>query len=99
MLNILKAFFDNPHTPIYVTQLSLSLGKGSGSVSPSLNTLELRGWLISELENIDEKKEGRRKKRFYSLTPKGHADARPLIDAMVKFWSEPVDLSHVTPIP
>ena len=43
----------------------------SGTVYPILNRMEETGWLESTEEDIDPKKEGRPKRRFYKLTVNG----------------------------
>ena len=48
----------------------------SGTIYPILARLESAGWLESGWEDIDEAKEGRRRRRYYRLTGHGVREAR-----------------------
>jgi PadR family transcriptional regulator, regulatory protein PadR len=75
-LDVLAAFLEDPTKPKYGLELSRSARLPSGTIYPTLARLEQRGWVTSEWEEIDEAKEGRRRRRYYRLTGEGERAAR-----------------------
>jgi DNA-binding PadR family transcriptional regulator len=53
----------------------------AGTLYPILDRLEREDWVTTELEEIDESSEGRRRRRYYALTPDGRR-LRP-------YWTTP----------
>ncbi|MYR30688.1 PadR family transcriptional regulator [Nocardiopsis alba] len=74
--SVLRAFVDDVERRRYGFDLMEETSLKSGTVYPILARLEVAGWLISEREDIDEKSEGRRARRFYRLSPDGVSAAR-----------------------
>ncbi len=69
---LLNVFLPDPTGQHYGLELALQAGVPIGSIYPILARLETAGWLTSAWEDIDEAKEGRRARRYYSLTGVGH---------------------------
>lgn len=63
----------------YAQELARATGKGNGVLHPALARLEKAGYLTSNFEDIDESAEGRRKRRYYQLTPQGIALAEQVL--------------------
>jgi DNA-binding PadR family transcriptional regulator len=55
---------------------------GSGTLYPLLVRLEDAGWLSSEWEDIDVSKEGRPRRRYYSITGLGQRSARDALEPL-----------------
>jgi len=70
-LSVLSAFLGEPGKPKYGLELGRAAGLPSGTVYPLLARLEKAGWLSSDLEDIDERVAGRRRRRYYRLTGDG----------------------------
>jgi len=68
LLALIYAEFDKPH---YGLELGRAANLSNGALYPALDRLERAGFLTSQLEDIDEKAEGRRKRRYYKLTASG----------------------------
>ena len=73
---VLRAFLDDTSRRRYGFDLMKDTALKSGTLYPILARLETAGWLVSEREDIDEKAEGRRARRFYLLSTDGAAAAR-----------------------
>jgi len=67
--------------PMYGLQLVSECGLRSGSIHPILARLEQTGLVRSWWEVIDQSAEGRRRRRFYELTPEGMREAARLEQA------------------
>jgi PadR family transcriptional regulator, regulatory protein PadR len=74
-LAVLLEFFKRPAEWLYGLQILEATGLKSGTVYPLLARLAEtdRGWLESELENIDPVVAGRKPRRFYRITGNGQA--------------------------
>ncbi|MGM9319680.1 PadR family transcriptional regulator [Deinococcus aquaticus] len=70
LLALMYAELDKAH---YGLELGRAADLSNGALYPALDRLERAGYLTSELEDIDEKAEGRRKRRYYKLTATGIA--------------------------
>lgn len=70
-LLVLGALLNAPMKQTYGLEISKRTGLPTGSVYPILAALEQAGWLTSGWENIDQAAEGRRKRRYYTLTDLG----------------------------
>jgi PadR family transcriptional regulator PadR len=73
---VLRALVAAPGEDRYGMELSGLTGLPSGTLHPILARLEGLGWVDSEWENIDVRKEGRPRRRYYRLNPDGLASAR-----------------------
>jgi PadR family transcriptional regulator, regulatory protein PadR len=79
LLKVLRAFLDAPADPQYGLDLLRRSGVSAGGLYPILNRLERDGWIDSSWEDIDESVEGRRKRKYYGLTPLGQRQAFALL--------------------
>jgi hypothetical protein len=70
-LRVLKVFLERPRLPLAGAELMKSARVGSGTLYPMLYRLEEAGWLQANWEEIDPRKAGRPKQRFYKLTGLG----------------------------
>lgn len=65
-------------------QWGLSLAQKAGilpgSVYPVLTRFEAAGWVDGAWEDIDEAMEGRRKRKYYTLTTKGAREGGRVVD-------------------
>jgi DNA-binding PadR family transcriptional regulator len=74
-LKVLGAFLDRPNAEHYGLSLIDSAGIKGGTLYPILSRLEQAGWIDGYWEDINEKAEGRRKRRYYRLTALGEREA------------------------
>ena len=75
-LKVLSAMLQDPAAEHYGLALIESTGVKAGSLYPILRRLENQRWIAGEWEDIDESREGRRRRRYYKLTPDGLAVSR-----------------------
>jgi len=73
--HVLRVLLDDPSAEHYGLEVAKAAGLPSGSLYPILARLEQAGWLTSDWEEIDEREAGRRRRRYYRLTPNGTAQA------------------------
>lgn len=52
-------------------EISISTKIGSGTLYPTLASLEAAGWIASEWENVNPSEVGRARRRLYKLTGAG----------------------------
>jgi PadR family transcriptional regulator, regulatory protein PadR len=78
-LRVLRAFLDAKGEPQYGLALSRVTGIKAGSLYPILSRFESARWVTGAWEDIDEAVEGRRRRRFYSLTGAGENAARRML--------------------
>ena len=71
ILRILALMYAELDTHHYGLELGRAAALSNGALYPALDRLERAGFLTSALEDIDEKAEGRRKRRYYRLTASG----------------------------
>jgi PadR family transcriptional regulator len=88
-LKVLRIFLQAPQSPQYGLDLSDAAGLSPGTIYPILARLEKSGWLTSSWEEIDPVAEGRRPRRYYTLTPIGHAEATREVHDAGRFLSVP----------
>jgi len=81
---VLAALLCDPTAPKYGLEISREAHLPGGTIYPTLARLEARGWLESEWEDIDESREGRRRRRYYRLTGEGERAARRELDAVAQ---------------
>lgn len=70
-LRVLQVLLADPLEEHYGLEISRDSGLATGSIYPILTRLENAGWVTSAWEDIDESKQGRRRRRYYRLTPGG----------------------------
>lgn len=73
---VLRVLLDDPTGDHYGFEIARAAGLATGTTYPILIRLEDEGWLESEWEEIDESREGRRRRRYYRLTGEGFRAAR-----------------------
>lgn len=81
---VLKVFLDDFRREQYGLEVAKQAGLPSGTIYPLLARLEAAGWLESGWENIDESREGRRRRRYYRLTGLGARKARRVLESTKK---------------
>src|SRR5262249_33240249 len=70
-LKVLSEMLRHPTDKHYGLALIEATGVKSGSLYPILRRLEDQHLIAGEWEDIDEAAEGRRRRRYYKLTPDG----------------------------
>jgi PadR family transcriptional regulator, regulatory protein PadR len=70
-LAVLRVLLDDPLGEHYGLEISKAAGLPSGSLYPTLARLERDGWVTSDWEDLNEHEAGRRRRRYYRLTPDG----------------------------
>jgi PadR family transcriptional regulator, regulatory protein PadR len=78
---VLAILLNEPLTEHYGLEIAKKADLASGSIYPILARLETAGWLASGWEDIDEAKEGRRRRRYYQLTAIGKREALRALEA------------------
>ena len=78
-LKVISIFISNPWREYSGADICRKAKLKSGTVYPMLIKMEVNGWLSSELEKIDPKKEGRPKKRLYKITHKGFTEGQKIL--------------------
>lgn len=80
LVAVLRVLAENPTEEHYGLELAARSRISPGRVYPILIRLEAQGWLTGHWEEIDEVVEGRRRRRYYSLTELGYPQvARELV--------------------
>ncbi len=87
---LLNVFLSDPSGQHYGLELAEQADIPIGSIYPILARLETAGWLTSAWEEIDEAREGRRARRYYSLTGVGHRSASEQLQATRRLLSPSV---------
>lgn len=72
---VLQALLDHVDAETYGFELSRATGVKTGTLYPVLQRLLAEGWVSARWEEIDEHAEGRRRRRYYQLTPEGERHA------------------------
>lgn len=88
-VDALEANQDAEH---YGLELARTAGLPSGAIYPILARLEEHGLLAADWEDIDEHAEGRRRRRYYTLTGEGARIARAELAQL-----EPVTRGNLRP--
>src|SRR3712207_1047772 len=73
---VLRALLEHPTHELYGLELCALAGLASGTIHPILARLERSGWLDSRWEDIDPRRAGRPRRRYYRLNPDGAQQAR-----------------------
>ncbi|MGA5563037.1 PadR family transcriptional regulator [Streptomyces platensis] len=76
MARVLSVFIADPEQSRYGLELMHDTGLSGGTVYPVLIKLEQAGWVTSSEEDIDPHKEGRPRRRNFTITPEGLRAAR-----------------------
>lgn len=76
---VLQAFLDSPDDESYGFVLAQITGLAAGTLYPVLQRLLSDGWLAARWEDVDERAEGRRRRRYYRLTGVGELNARAAV--------------------
>lgn len=95
-LRILRALLDDGSGQHYGLELSRRAAVGVGALYPALGRLEADGWVTSKWEDVDESVEGRRRRRYYQLTPLGERAACQLLADAVKALQVPAPAASRT---
>lgn len=80
---VLLLFLQDPSRRYYGLEIARKADLQRGTLYPMLARLEDRGWVTSEWELIDPVVEGRRPRRYYTLTDEGLRQALQARDALV----------------
>jgi DNA-binding PadR family transcriptional regulator len=83
-LAVLRVLLDHPLGEHYGLEISKAAGLPSGSLHPTLARLERDGWVTSDWEDLDEHEAGRRRRRYYRLTPDGAVWAEQALAATAR---------------
>ena len=75
-LQVLRVLLTDPLDEHYGLEISRESRLPTGSIYPILTRLEAAGWVTSAWEDIDESKQGRRRRRYYRLTAEGAKSAQ-----------------------
>jgi PadR family transcriptional regulator, regulatory protein PadR len=75
-LQVLRVLLSDPLDEHYGLEISRESGLPTGSIYPILTRLEAAGWAVSAWEDIDESRQGRRRRRYYQLTVEGAENAQ-----------------------
>jgi DNA-binding PadR family transcriptional regulator len=67
---VLQALLDGPKET-YGFALAEATGLKAGTLYPILQRLLAEGWVEARWEEVDERAEGRRRRRYYQLTGRG----------------------------
>jgi DNA-binding PadR family transcriptional regulator len=73
---VLRTLLEHPTHPMYGVEICQAAGLPSGTIHPILARLEAAGWLLSNWEDVDPRREGRPRRRYYRLSPDGIEQAR-----------------------
>jgi len=80
---VLLLLLQDPSRRYYGLEIAREAGLQRGTLYPMLARLEERGWVTSEWEVIDPVAEGRRPRRYYTLTDEGLRQALRARDALI----------------
>jgi PadR family transcriptional regulator, regulatory protein PadR len=83
-LAILRVLLDDPAGEHYGLEIAKAAGLPGGSLYPALARLEREGWVTSAWEDLDEHEAGRRRRRYYRLTPDGAQRAGQAVAATAR---------------
>lgn len=80
---VLLLMLQEPTKPYYGLQIIREAGLKGGTLYPILARLEEAKWVTSEWESIDPVAEGRRPRRYYTLTAEGVRQAVQVRNALM----------------
>ncbi|WP_230466181.1 PadR family transcriptional regulator [[Actinomadura] parvosata] len=73
---VLRALLEDPTREMYGLEICQAAGLAPGTIHPILARFEGLGWLESHFEDIDPRKAGRPRRRYYRVTQHGAEQAR-----------------------
>lgn len=79
---LLFEMLKEPRGQHYGLEIARAARLSTGSIYPILARLEKAGWVVSAWEDIDEREEGRRRRRYYRLTALGERRAFEELERM-----------------
>jgi PadR family transcriptional regulator PadR len=88
-LKVLGVLLGNPSAGYYGLEISKLSALPTGSIYPILTRLETAGWITSSWEEINESAEGRRRRRYYQLSPQGAQRAETAMQRMKSMLPPP----------
>ena len=91
---VLRALLADPARPLYGLEICQLAGLPSGTIHPILARLEAVEWVGSVWEDIDPAQEGRPRRRYYNLSPRGAELAR---DALARVYATQPAVSTLRP--
>jgi PadR family transcriptional regulator, regulatory protein PadR len=91
-LKVLNVFLENVEEPQYGLEITKATGVQAGTLYPILMRLETNGLLSSDWEQIDPVEEGRRARRYYTITEAGKREA---IQAQRAIFQPKLGVNHV----
>jgi PadR family transcriptional regulator, regulatory protein PadR len=94
-LQVLRVLLTDPMDEHYGLEISRGSGLATGSIYPILTRLETAGWITSSWEEIDESREGRRRRRYYRFTEDGAQQAREAVLDALSELAVPAAHHHV----
>lgn len=80
---VLLLFLQDPSRRYYGLEIAREAELQRGTLYPILARLEAAGLVTSEWEAIDPHREGRRPRRYYTLTPEGLRQAVQVRDTLI----------------
>ena len=98
-LAVLDVMLQRPGDRHYGLELTRAAGLKPGSIYPLLARLEDAGWLTSAWEQIDERAEGRRKRRYYQVTGLGQRAGRAALAAAAEAERRAGQTQRWRPVP
>jgi PadR family transcriptional regulator PadR len=92
---ILLRLLEDADSPHFGLDMARAAGMPVGSIYPILMRLERAGWIKSAVEDIDPEVEGRRPRRYYTLTAEGQRVAvREIASTLQDEMSRKPDISR-----
>ncbi|GAA3048576.1 PadR family transcriptional regulator [Actinokineospora globicatena] len=91
---VLRTLMTDPTREYYGLEICAEAGLPSGTIHPILARLERVGWLRSRWEEVDPAREGRPRRRYYSIDPASVALVRA---ALHRANSSVTALAHLRP--
>lgn len=78
---VLRILLGDRARELYGLELVDATGLPPGTIYPILARLEAAGWVDSRWEQVDQRVEGRPRRRYYRVTPDGAVEATAALDA------------------
>ncbi|GLW94082.1 PadR family transcriptional regulator [Actinokineospora globicatena] len=91
---VLRTLMTDPTREYYGLEICAEAGLPSGTIHPILARLERVGWLRSRWEEVDPVREGRPRRRYYSIDP---ASVAPVRAALHRADRSATALAHLRP--
>ena len=87
-LRVLAYMMQKPNSDYYGLEIINGTSISAGTLYPILARWEKQSWVTSDWEDIDEKVEGRRRRRYYHLTPDGIIRAKEVLNSQAKTFAK-----------